>query len=117
MSEYISREELLSLYEDKFINPEQWSVPLSVVIQNIHDVPAADVVPRSAYEQAVWERDTAIAQLSEIGKGLGAKMDDVAPVVRCLDCAVPHNRWTGCPKLGGLIPTPDFYCAFGERRC
>ena len=37
-------------------------------------------------------------------------------VVRCKDCAVPHNRWTGCPKLNGLIPPPDFYCAYGERR-
>lgn len=35
-------------------------------------------------------------------------------VVRCADCAVPHNKWTGCPKLNGLIPPPDFYCAFGE---
>lgn len=45
MGDYISREELLSLYEDKDINPAQWSVPLSVVIQNIKDVPAADVAP------------------------------------------------------------------------
>lgn len=36
-------------------------------------------------------------------------------VVRCKDCAVPHNKWTGCPKLGGLVPPDDFYCAFGER--
>lgn len=41
---------------------------------------------------------------------------DVAPVVRCKDCKVPHNRWTGCPKLNGLIPPPDFYCAYGERK-
>ena len=37
-------------------------------------------------------------------------------VVRCKDCAVPHNKWLGCPKLRGLVPPPDFYCAFGERR-
>ncbi|MBQ4317076.1 MAG: hypothetical protein IJC20_02390, partial [Clostridia bacterium] len=29
---------------------------------------------------------------------------DVAKVVRCKDCNVPHNEWTGCPKLNGLIP-------------
>lgn len=40
---------------------------------------------------------------------------DVVEVVRCKDCAVPHNKWTGCPKLNGLIPPPDFYCAYGER--
>jgi hypothetical protein len=41
---------------------------------------------------------------------------DVVEVVRCESCAVPHNKWTGCPKLGGLVPPPDFYCAYGERR-
>lgn len=35
-------------------------------------------------------------------------------VIRCEDCAVPHNEWTGCPKLGGLVTPPDFYCAFGK---
>ena len=41
---------------------------------------------------------------------------DVVEVVRCNNCAVPHNRWTGCPKLNGLITPPDFYCGCGERR-
>lgn len=41
---------------------------------------------------------------------------DVVEVVRCKDCAVPHNRWTGCPKLNGLVAPPDFYCSYGERR-
>ena len=42
--------------------------------------------------------------------------EDVVEVVRCSDCAVPHNRWTGCPNLNGMIPPPDFYCARGERK-
>ena len=37
-------------------------------------------------------------------------------VVRCRDCAVPHNKWTGCPNLNGLIPPPEHFCARGERR-
>ena len=41
---------------------------------------------------------------------------DVVEVVRCADCDVPHNRWTGCPNLNGMIPPPDFYCARGERK-
>ena len=41
---------------------------------------------------------------------------DVVEVVRCKDCDVPHNKWTGCPHLNGLIPQPMFYCAFGERK-
>lgn len=42
--------------------------------------------------------------------------EDVVEVVRCKDCDVPHNKWTGCPNLNGMIPPPDFYCAKGERK-
>ena len=41
---------------------------------------------------------------------------DAVPVVRCKDCAVPHNKYTGCPKLNGLVTPPDFYCPFGGRK-
>ena len=41
---------------------------------------------------------------------------DAVPVVRCKDCAVPHNKYTGCPKLNGLVTPPDFYCPFGKRK-
>lgn len=41
---------------------------------------------------------------------------DAVKVVRCKDCAVPHNKYTGCPKLNGLVTPPDFYCQFGERK-
>lgn len=41
---------------------------------------------------------------------------DVHPVVYCKDCTVPHNKWTGCPKLGGLVTEPNFFCAFGETK-
>lgn len=42
---------------------------------------------------------------------------DYVEVVRCKDCDVPHNKWTGCPHLNGLIPPPDFYCAKGTKEC
>ena len=41
---------------------------------------------------------------------------DAVEVVRCKDCAVPHNNYTGCPELNGLVTPPDFYCPFGERK-
>ena len=41
---------------------------------------------------------------------------DAVPVVGCKYCAVPHNKYTGCPKLNGLVTPPDFYCPFGERK-
>lgn len=46
------------------------------------------MVSRAAFEQVMWERDIALKQLAEIGKGLGEKMDDVvSDVVYCKDCA------------------------------
>lgn len=41
---------------------------------------------------------------------------DVAEVVRCKDCDIPHNKWTGCPKLNGTVTDPEFFCAAGVRR-
>ena len=37
-------------------------------------------------------------------------------VVKCKDCDIPHNKWTGCPKMNGLIPPPDHFCSFGRRK-
>lgn len=46
----------------------------------------ADVVPKAAYDQVVWERDMAVFQLrADYGVGLGEKKADVAPV--------RHGRW------------------------
>lgn len=46
----------------------------------------ADVVPKAAYDQVVWERDMAVLQLrADYGVGLGEKKADVAPV--------RHGRW------------------------
>lgn len=38
---------------------------------------------------------------------------DVAPVVRCQDCA--HLYGTLC-TVCGLLPQPDDFCSYGERR-
>lgn len=34
-------------------------------LNNLQNVPAADVVPKAVFEQMRWERDTAVAQLRE----------------------------------------------------
>ena len=41
---------------------------------------------------------------------------DVEEVVRCKDCDVPHNKWTGCPHLNGFILPPNHYCACGTPK-
>lgn len=89
MTDYISREAAFKEFAEfvrgsnnsDFVDAPTWNDAVSL----IGSLPAADVVPKTAYGQAVWERDVAISQLQTIGKGLGAKMDDVAPVV--------HGRW------------------------
>ena len=61
-----------------------------------------------------WDAERLYREIAklEISVGKTPGLD----LVRCKDCAVPHNKWLGCPKLRGLVPPPDFYCAFGERR-
>ena len=51
------------------------------IASDLEDIEPADVVPVSAYKQVMWERDVAVEQLKQIGKGLGEAMDDVALVV------------------------------------
>jgi uncharacterized CHY-type Zn-finger protein len=41
---------------------------------------------------------------------------DFVEVVRCKDCDVPHNKWTGCPYMNGLIPPPNHFCSYGKRK-
>ena len=49
-------------------------------IRIIESLEPADAVSVSAYKQVMWERDVAVEQLKQIGKGLGEAMDDVALV-------------------------------------
>jgi len=46
----------------------------------VEQMPPADVVSVSAYKQVMWERDVAVEQLKQIGKGLGETMDDITLV-------------------------------------
>lgn len=45
MTEYISREAAIALYEDDDFDMSNLKVPIPVIIQNLKDIPAADVVP------------------------------------------------------------------------
>ena len=44
-----------------------------------------------------------------------ALMEFEREFITCRECAVPHNKWTGCPKLNGLVTPPDYRCGFGKR--
>ena len=73
----------------------------------------ADLIGRKELRDALYEADAVTMQ--------GVKIINQFPsinaveVVRCRDCAVPHNKYTGCPMLNGLVTPSDFYCLFGER--
>ena len=113
MAEYIERDSFLAACG---MAGEQ----IASFVRTMADASVADVVSRRAYNQVMWERDIAIAQLSEIGKGFGQKMDDVKLVVFCRDCENYHyNEKCGmnkCDLLGAFLPT-DWYCKGGTRRC
>ena len=89
---------------------------------------AADVVPKSLYDQTAWERDLAIKQLrKDYGVELGEKKKDVAPVRHgrwiehakytfgvMYDCSICDNRildnghsWNYCPNCGAKMDKPN----------
>ena len=74
----------------------------------------ADLIDRKELRDALYEADAVTMQ--------GVKIINQFPsinaveVVQCRDCAVSHNKYTGCPELNGLVTPPDFYCPFGERK-
>jgi len=95
-----------------------WSedlISVSNALDTVRSIPAVDAVDRAVYEQVAWERDTALAQLSDIGKGLGEKMDDVAKVVRCPKCVHSDHNGTYC-KLDKNEVHPSYFCGRGQRR-
>lgn len=55
----------------------------------------SDFVSVKTLDQVRWERDVAIAQLAEIGKSLGERMDDVHHTVPCSGCGCGNQGGTG----------------------
>jgi len=115
MTEYIKRSDVLKL--------ETYGVEVDehfescVAIYDIENLPAADVVPRSAYEQVVWERDTAIRQLREdYGVGLGQKKSKEKTMKYCFgDIVIVDENQIGvivkswCGFIQGNGPNHDVY--------
>lgn len=63
-----------------------------------------------------WAKHMLDKYQDEIVPGLREQLEKRVEVVRCKDCAVPHNKWTGCPNLNGLVPPPEHFCSYGERK-
>ena len=75
------------------------------------DVPMWD----GYYEPYPFEVHCAIVGVVKLIKEELSKVPtaDVAPVVRCKDCA--HLYGTLC-TVCGLLPQPDDFCSYGERK-
>lgn len=68
---YIEKEDAITAVGEAIADGKPW-------FDALLNIPTVDVVSASAYRQVIWERDVAISQLQEIGKGLGENMDDIA---------------------------------------
>lgn len=122
MTEYIEREAVkghLRSYAGMFTDELGFAVSLEAVLNGIDFQPAADVVSRAAFDQVMWERDTAMEQLKEHGIPFGGKADVVA-VVRCKDCVWWDNDsdlpWCVNKFVGLVCSRPNDFCSYGEKR-
>lgn len=55
---------------------------LDMAIKALEQEPCADTVSRGVFEQVMWERDTAIEQLRELGYELGQKIEKCGAEMR-----------------------------------
>ena len=81
-----------------------WLIDADVALRHKRKMSGAD------FGGEFWDEAVLVSDI------MNASPVDAVPVVRCRDCAVPHNKYTGCPMLNGLVTPPDFYCPFGERK-
>lgn len=80
-------------------------VALNMAIQALEQEPCNDTVSREVFKQVMWERDTAIEQLRELGYGLGQKIepcDDAISRTDMLD-AIGHGTTYTSEDLQRII--------------
>ena len=78
-----------------------------------HDAPPK-FVSQGVVDQIRWERDTALSQLEQIGKGLGSKMDDIVALLKEQKTAMkPKN----IDKVGGKCPVCGLRMARNHKYC
>lgn len=77
MAEYIDREKVLSY--SKSYNTDGWDsyTPLVVDVEDIEEIPPADVVERSEYEKIKFERDISIQQILNLGISISKAIEEM----------------------------------------
>lgn len=126
MAEYIEKSAAVAFanyaadehpYEKQSAKPETcseynqgWNDACDYIRDKLEEAPAADVVSKSVYEQAAWERDLAILQLkNDYGVGLGEKKKDVAPVRRGRWIPFGNSRYYCSECAHSIAFNPDFF--------
>lgn len=109
------QEELLrKLQNDK----DKLCIEVSKWKHKFHDAPPK-FVSQGVVDQIRWERDTALSQLEQIGKGLGSKMDDIVTLLKEQEAVKPIKKDTveitaryefDCP-CGAPLLIGQPYCA------
>lgn len=95
MSEYINKDELVDTLDECIAKCEE-TLPLTPA--QVHEI-RGEINATKAIRVFIKRFDAA----------------DVREVVTCAECSIPHNKYTGCPKLNGLVTPTDFFCAFGRK--
>ena len=88
-----------------------------------HDAPPK-FVSQGVVDQIRWERDTALSQLEQIGKGLGSKMDDIVAMLQEQEavvhpepsCEMTYITDCCCDLCGVQLIREDNYCRCCGKR-
>lgn len=115
MKEYIEKNAILNMikkYGIKRENKVYGIADIGDVFRSIEALPVDGVVSKTAFEQVVWERDTALRQLREdYGVGLGEKKRDVAEVRPGEWIPVDEKRDAfDCSKCDAMVSRMMNYC-------
>ena len=111
-NDLISREKLVK-YIERTIEDSGCENNEREILNCVRYMPAEDAVLPGVVEQYKWERDTAIAQLEELGIGFGQKKPDMVEVVRCKDC----THFAGYTKHAQIIHDCDGICTLIYAWC
>lgn len=121
MAEYIERNEAMDIpalpkayreYQTANLD-DAYDMGWNDALENLKNIPAADVVSKAAYNKVAWERHLAEVQLKSIGKSIGEKMDDVQPVKHGkwvydengIDWNIAGWRCSECDVVNAALPT------------
>ena len=100
-------ERLCKLQKDK----DKLCLEVSEWKHKFHDAPPK-FVSQGVVDQICWERDVALSQLEQIGKGLGSKMDDIVAMLKEQEAVKPvRDKQTGrmwlCGNCGSYVGFED----------